>query len=137
MSSTTASSSSVNRSVWVPGLIATAVAAGATTSVAALASAAGVTFADKTGASIPPSGFAILTVGFSLIGVVLAAVLARFAAHPRKAWIRTTIVLVLLSYIPDLLPSFGFDRVSGFTLIGLHTLAAVIVIPALASRLAD
>jgi|SRR5690349_21262636 hypothetical protein len=136
MSSTTAITSG-NRSILLPGLVATVVAAGTVMAGAALASAAGVSFADKTGVSIPVSGFATLTVAFSLVGVALAAILARTAAHPRRTFVRTTVVLVLLSFIPDLLPQIGFDRVSAFSLMALHVLAAVIVIPALASRLAD
>ena len=104
--------------------------------VAAAASVAGVSFADKTGASIPPFGFAELTLIFSLIGVGIAAILARKAVHPRQTFVRTTVVLVVLSFIPDLLPQIGFDHMSAFTLMGLHVLAAAIVIPTLARRLA-
>lgn len=136
MSSEFATTTTDRQSLWLHGLAATVVAAGATMGGAALASAAGVSFADKTGASIPIPGFATLTVAFSLIGVVLAAILARKARHPRQTFVRTTVVLVLLSFIPDLLPQIGFDRTSAFTLMGLHVLAAAIVIPTLARRLA-
>ena len=113
-----------SRSVWLPGLIAAAFAALVTTGGAALASGLGVTFADKTGATIPLAGFAMLTAIFSLIGVILAAILAAKARHPRRTFVRITIVLVVLSFIPDLLPSMGFDRATSFTLIALHVLAA-------------
>jgi hypothetical protein len=136
MSRTTVTTSE-RQSVWVPGIIATAVAACATMAGAALGSALGVTFADKTGASIPIPGFATLTVAFSLLGVVLAAVLARTAKHPRQTFIRTTVALVLLSFVPDWLPQIGFDPMSAVTLMALHVLAAVIVIPVLAARLSD
>jgi hypothetical protein len=64
--------------------LGTAVAASAaTTALAAAASAAArVSFADNTGASIPTAGFAQLTLAFSLVGVALAAVLARTARTP-------------------------------------------------------
>jgi hypothetical protein len=137
MSSSTVNQTSARGSVWLYGLIATAVATGATSGGAALASAAGVSFADKTGVSIPVSGFATLTVAFSLIGVVLAAILNSKAKEPRRTFVRASVVLVLLSFIPDWLPQIGFDRVSAVTLMGLHVLAAVIVVPALASRLSD
>ena len=99
-----------------------------------MASAAGVSFADSTGASIPIAGFAQLTLVFSLIGVGLAAVLARRARHPRSTFVRTAVALTVLSFVPDL--TFGFDAASAATLITLHTIAAAIVVPTLAGRLA-
>ncbi len=75
--------------VWKHGVAAALAASVATTVLAALASAAGVSFADSTGASIPIAGFAQLTLVFSLIGVGLAAVLARKARHPRSTFVRT------------------------------------------------
>ena len=119
--------------VWRHGLAASVVASVATTSLAAIASAAGVSFADSTGASIPLAGFAQLTLLFSLIGVGLAAVMARRARRPRRTFVRTAIALTVLSYVPDLV--VGFDAASAATLIGLHTVAACIVVPTLASRL--
>lgn len=123
------------RPVLVHGVAAAVVAAAATTTLAAVASAAGVSFADKTGASIPIPGFAMLTVVFSLLGVALAAVLARTARRPRTIFVRTTIALTALSLVPDLVS--GFDGTSAVTLMTLHVIAAAIVIPTLASRLAD
>lgn len=121
------------RPVWLHGIAASVVAAGATTAVAAAASAAGVSFADHTGASIPPLGFTEVTLVFSLLGVGLAAILARKARHPRRVFVRTTLALLLLSFVPDL--TFGFDPVSAVTLMSDHVLAAAIVIPTLARRL--
>lgn len=122
------------RSVWKHGILAAVVAAVVTTLLAAFASAAGVSFADTTGASIPILGFAELTLVFSLLGVALAAVLARTARRPRRTFLAITLVLTVLSFVPDL--TFGFDGVSAATLIGLHVVAAAIVVPTLASRLA-
>jgi len=120
--------------VWKQGVAAAVLASVATTTLAALASAAGVSFADQTGASIPIAGFAQLTLLFSLIGVGIAAVLARKARRPRSTFVRTAVVLTALSVVPDL--TFGFDAASAATLIGLHLLAAAIVVPTLAGRLA-
>ena len=106
----------------------------ATTVLAAIASAAGVSFADNTGASIPIAGFAQLTLVFSLVGVGIAAVMARKARRPRPTFVRTAVALTALSFVPDL--TFGFDAGSAATLIALHTVAAAIVVPTLASRLA-
>ena len=120
--------------LWKHGVAAAVVAAVATTVLAAIASAAGVSFADKTGASIPIAGFAQLTLVFSLVGVGMAAVMARRARRPRATFVRTAVVLTVLSFVPDL--TFGFDAGSAATLITLHIVAAVIVVPTVARRLA-
>jgi hypothetical protein len=120
--------------LWRHGVAAAVVASIATTGLAALASAAGVSFADSTGTSIPIAGFAQLTLVFSLVGVAIAAVMARKARRPRSTFVRTAVVLTVLSFVPDL--TFGFDTGSAATLIALHTVAASIVVPTLAARLA-
>ena len=120
--------------VWKHGVVAAVVAAVTTSVLAAAASAAGVSFADNTGASIPIAGFAQLTLVFSLIGVGIAAVMARKARRPRTTFVRTAVALTALSFVPDL--TFGFDAASAATLITLHTVAAAIVVPTLACRLA-
>jgi amino acid transporter len=120
--------------VWKHGVAAAVVASVATTVLAALASDAGVSFADGTGASIPIAGFTQLTLVFSLVGVGIAAVMARKARRPRRAFVRTAVALTALSFVPDL--AFGFDAGSAATLITLHTVAAAIVVPTLAGRLA-
>ena len=120
--------------VWKHGVTATVVAAAATTLLAAVASAAGVSFADSTGASLPIAGFAELTLVFSLVGVGIAALMGRLARRPRLTFVRTAVALTALSFVPDL--TFGFDTSSAATLITLHTVAAAIVVPTLAERLA-
>jgi amino acid transporter len=122
------------RPVWKHGVVAALAASVATTVLAALASADSVSFADATGAAIPISGFTTLTLVFSLVGVGLAAVLARTARRPRRTFVRTALALTALSFVPDL--TFGFDAASATTLITLHTVAAAIVVPTLAGRLA-
>lgn len=126
--------STARTTVWKHGVAASVLAAVATTAAAGAASAAGVSFADSTGASIPIAGFAQLTLVFSLIGVGLAAILSRRARRPRSTFVRTTVALTALSLVPD--ATFGFDVASAATLMSLHVLAAAIVIPTLARRLA-
>ena len=120
--------------VWKHGVAAAVVASVATTALATVASAAGVSFADSTGASIPIAAFAQLTLVFSLVGVGIAAVMARTARRPRVTFVRTAVALVALSFVPDL--TFGFDPGTAATLIRLHSVAAAIVVPTLAGRLA-
>ena len=133
-STTAATTSTLERQpVWKRGVTASLVASVTTTVVATLASAAGVSFADSTGESIPIVAFAQLTLIFSLLGVGIAAVMARRARRPRSTFTRTAVALTLASYVPDL--TFGFDVGSAATLITLHTVAALIVVPTLAGRL--
>jgi hypothetical protein len=67
--------------------------------------------------------------------VAIAAVLARRARRPRTTFVRVTVMLTLLSLVPDVIA----DADSSTRLIlGLtHVLAAAIIVPAIAHRLAD
>jgi Family of unknown function (DUF6069) len=121
--------------LWKQGVAASLAAAVTTTVLAALASAAGVTFADRSGASIPISGFSQLTLVFSLAGVGIAALMSRKARRPHRTFVRTAVAMTVLSFVPDL--TFGFAPTSAATLIMLHTVAAAIVVPTLARRLAS
>ena len=125
-SPTSAAPTTERRPVWKHGVAAAAVATVATTVLAAIASAAGVSFADSSGESIPVAAFPQLTLIFSLIGVGIAAVMARKARRPRSTFVRTAVALTALSYVPDL--TFGFDAASAATLIAAHTVAAAIVV---------
>lgn len=121
--------------VWKHGLGAAAVASIATTGLAALASVAGVSFADPTGAGIPVAGFAQVTFVLAVIGVGIAAAIARTARRPRSTFVKTTVTLTAASFMPDV--TFGFDAPSAVTLMALHVVAAVIVVPILANRLVE
>lgn len=133
VTSTAPTTAAGRRPVWKHGIAAALVASVATTVLAAVASAAGISFAGSTGAGIPIAGFAQLTLVFSLVGVGMAAVMARKARRPRRTFVRTAVALTILSFVPDL--TFGFDAGSAATLIALHAVAAAIVVPTLARRL--
>ena len=130
---TAATSTSIGRLLGA-GLLATVAASVATSAVAAAGSAAGISL-NVSGAPIPVAGFATLTAIFSVVGLVLATVLARFAKRPRTAFVRTTVVLTALSFVPDVLA----DATSGTKVLLMltHVVAAAIVIPAVARRLAE
>ncbi len=70
----------------------------------------------------------------ALIGVALARVLSRRATWPRSTFVRTTVALTALSIVPDLV----IDASGGtkLVLILTHVIAAAIIIPTLATRLA-
>lgn len=121
------------RPVWRHGLAAAVVASAATLAIAAVAAAAGVSFADQTDRAIPPAGFPQLTMIFALIGIAMAAVIARRAKRPQSTFVRTTVALTALSVVPDFL--VGVEARATVVLMLTHLVAAAIVIPTLASRL--
>jgi hypothetical protein len=124
--------SDVRPSLWRTGLKAGLVAAVATTAIALVASAAGVSF-EVEGEAIPLAGYAQMTLIGAVLGVLLAKALRRWAKHPQSTFVRTTVALTALSVVPDL--TMGFDAASAATLIVTHVTAAAIIIPRLAARL--
>lgn len=119
-------------SLLLHGSVATVAAAAATAVVAAGGQAVGFSTAVG-GAPIPASGFAVMTLIFAVLGLVIAVGLRRFAGRPRTAWIRTTVVLTALSFVPDLLVDAAGSTKA--LLIVTHVVAAAIVIPTVARRL--
>lgn len=122
--------------VWPRGLVATAVAAVATTLVAAIAKVAGVDFGSSLG-DVPIAAFPMLTVYCSLIGIIIAEVMIRVATMPRSTFQITMIVLTGLSLVPDVLPFFEFDLAFVGVLCLTHLVAAVIVVPMIALRMEE
>ncbi len=121
--------------LWRPGMIAGLAAAAATTAVAAVAHACGVSLETAPGEAIPVIGFGQLTLFFTVIGIVLARTIGRRARHPRSTFTRTTVALTALSLVPDVTLSAGAS--TKITLILTHLVAAAVVIPALSSRLPE
>ncbi|WP_312247089.1 DUF6069 family protein [Micromonospora sp. D75] len=123
------------RRLAVTGVVATLVAMTATTLGAALARAAGVDFAIPDGGdeAIPLGGFTVVTGFFSLVGVVIAAVLLRFSAHPASRFVWTAVALTTLSLAPPFL--VGAAATTSVTLVALHLVAAAVMIPALTRSL--
>ncbi|MCW2784388.1 MAG: hypothetical protein JWP74_905 [Marmoricola sp.] len=118
--------------LWSAGVGYGLLAAAATTTVAAVLHAAGVSL-DVAKEPVPLPAFAEVTFGFALIGLAIAAGLRRWTRDPHRAWLRTTIVLTAFSFVPDLLA----DAATGtrLTLMATHVAAAAIVVPGVASRL--
>jgi uncharacterized protein DUF6069 len=129
---TTYASTATTGSLTRTGLGAAAIASVATTVVAALGAAAGISL-DIGGEVIPALGFAELTAFFSLVGLVLAAVLSRVARRPRSTFVRTTVVLTVLSLVPDVIVDAA--PATKALLMLTHVVAAAIVIPAVARQL--
>ncbi|MFI7306043.1 DUF6069 family protein [Micromonospora aurantiaca] len=123
------------RRLAVTGLVATLAAAVVTTLAAALARAGGVDFEipDGGGETIPLGGFAVVTGFFSLVGVVIAAVLLRFSTRPARRFGWTAVALTALSMVPPFIA--GGDAATTIALVGLHLVAAAVMIPALTRSL--
>src|SRR5437868_8310247 len=92
-------------SLWRPGVAAGLAAATATVAVAGVAHALGVSLETEPGQAIPIIGFGQLTLFFTAIGVLMARTIGRRAHHPRSTFTRPTVVLTVLSVVPDLILS--------------------------------
>ncbi|MEU4335118.1 DUF6069 family protein [Micromonospora lupini] len=113
------------------GLIATLAAMVVTTVAAALARAVGVDFAVPAGGeAIPLPGFAVVTGFFSVVGVVIAAALLRWSARPAERFLWTVVSLTAISLVPPLL--CGANAATIAALVGLHLVAAAVLVPAVA-----
>ncbi len=122
------------RGLAVTGFIATLAAMVATTLAAALGKAVGVDFEiPEGGETIPLSGIAVVTGVFSAVGVVMAAALLRWSARPAERFVWTAGSLTAISLVPPLLS--GADTATIAALIGLHLVAAAVMIPTLSRSL--
>ena len=116
------------------GLMATLAAMVATTLAAALAQGFGVDFeVPDGGQTIPLSGFAVVTGVFSVVGIVIAVALLRWSACPAKRFVWTAVTLTAISLVPPLLS--GANTATTTALLGLHLVAATVMIPTLARSL--
>lgn len=116
------------------GVVATLAAMAATAVGAALARAVGVDFeVPDGGETIPVSGVAVVTGFFSVIGVVIAGGLLRWSARPAQRFVWTAVSLTAISLVPPLLS--GANTATTTALLGLHLVAATVMIPTLARSL--
>ena len=122
------------RGLAVTGFIATLAAIVATTLSAALAQGVGVDFEVPDGGDrIPLSGFAVVTGFFSVVGIVIAAALLRWSARPAERFVWTAVSLTAISCVPPLLSEANPATITA--LLGLHLVAATVMIPTLARSL--
>ena len=123
-----------HRGLAVSGLLATLAAMVATTLAAALARAVGVDFEIPDGGeAIPLAGFAVVTGFFSVVGTVIAAGFLRWSVRPAERFVRTAGALLAISLVPPLLS--GADTATTISLVGLHLVAATVMIPSLTRSL--
>jgi hypothetical protein len=89
-----------------------------------------------TAAEIPVTGFAQGVLFSSVLGIVLAVALARRARRPARTFVVTTVALTAVSLVPAV--TAGATATSTKVVLVLaHLLAAAVVIPPLAQRLAQ
>jgi hypothetical protein len=116
-----------------------------TTAVATLVAAAAVelfvALVKATGADVAiqgnPLGFGGCTVALLMCMVPAVALIAgvrRWAGHPARAWVRITVALTAVSFVPDLTVS-STSTGSRLTLMAAHLVAAAIIVPLVARRL--
>ena len=115
------------------GLVAGIGAAAANLAAVGVARQLDVAFEIK-GEQIPVYAFGQVTLFAAIIGIGMAALFARRARRPRRAFVVTTVALTALSTMP---PAIVDASIATKLMLGLtHLLAAVIIIPAVAARLA-
>ena len=130
---TAAARSAVPVSRWRVAIGAGLVAAVATTSIASIARASGAAL-EVGGEPIPLYAFAQLTLLAAIVGGGIAVLLARRSTQPRRSFLRFSVALTALSIVPDL----AVDSTVGtkFVLAFTHLVAAAVIVPQLAKRLA-
>jgi amino acid transporter len=129
------------RPIWQVGALAGVAAAVATTIVALIAKAVDVplearSMGQDSAEDIALYFFPINTLFWTLIGTVIAVIMARRAKDPARTFVITTIVLTVLSLGS---PAMAQDATTAtkVSLAMAHIVAAAIVIPALAWRLSQ
>jgi hypothetical protein len=78
-------------------------------------------------------GFAVVTGFFSVVGTVIAVALLRWSARPAQRFVWTAMSLTAISFVPPLLS--GANTATTTALVGLHLIAATVMIPTLARSL--
>ena len=119
--------------VWRVGAVAGVTAAVATVVFALIAKAIDVPLEIERD-EIPALGFATITLLWSAVGTVMAAVMARRAKRPARTFVVTAIALTIVSFVPVV--NADATTATQVSLALAHLLAAAIVIPTLALRLA-
>src|SRR4051812_30098838 len=119
--STYADSRTAAPPLWKAALAAAAVAGVATTLVAAAARAIDVPVAVG-GEQIPLAGFAQITVFWVVVGALIGRVLRPRVANPRATFLRVTVALTAVSFLPDVAASA--TAATKVALVSTHVVAA-------------
>jgi hypothetical protein len=131
---TATTTSAVDRPViWKPAVVAGLAAAALTTVIVAVARATDIPVA-VSGEKIPLMAFGQFTFVGALLGLGLARLITNRSRHPYRTFVRTTIALTVLSIAPDIIA----DATTGSKLVLAltHVVAAAVILPTIAGRLA-
>jgi Family of unknown function (DUF6069) len=120
-------------SVWKAVGAATLAAAAATETFVAVVRAAGIDVAIQ-GSDLKPGGCALAVLMCMVAAAGVLAAVRRWAGSPARTWVRATVALTGLSFVPDLIVP-DTATATRLVLMSAHVLAAAIVIPAVARRL--
>jgi hypothetical protein len=88
----------------------------------------------KAAEAIPPFGFGMGVLFWSVVGIVLAVALARWAKRPARIFVVTTITLTVLSLAGPIMATHTATATQVVLALS-HLVAAAVIIPALAVRL--
>jgi len=129
------------RPPWLVGVASTVVAAVVTALVAAVAKAADVPLQVAPGAgeaaeTIPTIGFAMFVLAAGAVGVVLALAAQRWAKRPARTFVVVTVVLTVVSFATPIIAE-NATTATRMVLALTHVVAAAVVIPPIAYRLAQ
>ena len=116
------------------GALGVVASAAAVTLLAALVDASGVDLVVPAGGErIPLSGFAFVTAVCCTGGVALAAALLRWSARPAARFVQVAVALTAVSLVPPFL--VGAATGTALALVGLHLVAAAVMVPVVARAL--
>jgi hypothetical protein len=129
------------RPLWLVGVAATVAGTAVTSLVAALAMAADVPLevassSDAAPEAIPISGFATIVVGCGIVGILLALAADRWARRPARTFVVVTTVLTIVSFASPIIAE-NATTATRVVLELCHVVAALVIIPPLAYRLAQ
>jgi hypothetical protein len=128
--------------VWLVGVAATVAAAVVTMVIAAIAKAADVPLAVASSSgdapeAIPTAGVVPVVLVAGAIGIGLALAFNRWAKRPARTFVVVSAVLTVVSFITPT-SAFAYNATTATRLVleTLHVVAAAIIIPTIAYRLA-
>lgn len=122
------------RTLWAAGAVAGVAGATAALATHVVAKAADVPLSVN-GKEFPIFAFPQVTLISSIIGVVIAIVTSRRSSRPQRTFVVVTVALTLLSLLAPL--ALDTDAATKVTLEIAHLVAAAVIIPAVAVKLAQ
>lgn len=134
VSSTSLVPSTPARTLWATGATSGVAGAAAALTTHVVAKVANVPLSVK-GKDFPIFAFPQVTLISAVIGVVIAIVASRRSTRPRRTFVVTMVALTLLSLVAPL--ALDTDTATKVTLEIAHVVAAALIIPAVAARLAQ